>query len=102
MKLLPFLILPALLLTGSALAASASEQENFALLLSQLNLMNATLKRAEQQTSFSPASRFFFDYPQAYADIRLMREGIERYLTPSRAQPEVVLPLAGDYRREAP
>ena len=101
MNRLPFLVLPALLLAGPVLAAPAGEQENLALMLSQLNQLTATLQRAQAQTPLSPEARFFFDYPQAYADIRTMREGVECYLTPSRAQPQTVLPLAGDYRREA-
>lgn len=101
MNHLPCLLFSALMLARPALAASAGEQENLTLLLSQLSQMNATLQRAEAQASMSPEARFFFDYPQACADLRTMREGVERYLAPSRAQPQTVLPLAGDYRREA-
>ena len=101
MKFLSCCLLSGLLLAGPAMAVPASERENLALLISQLNQLNATLKRAEQQASLSPHARFFFDYRQASSDIHVMRTGVERYLTPSRAQPRMVLPLAGDYRRES-
>ena len=101
MKFLSCCLLSGLLLSAPVMAVPASERENFALLISQLNQLNATLERAEQQASLSPRSRFFFDYHQARADIHAMHTGVEQYLTPSRAQPRTVLPLAGDYRRES-
>lgn len=82
------------------MAVPPTEQENLSLLLNQLNQFESTLQRAEKQASVAPGSRFFFDYPQAYADIQVIRTGIEQHLTPSRAQPQPVLPLAGQYRRE--
>ena len=100
MKSFPFLFLPALALAGPVMATPATEQENLTLALSQLNQLTATLQRAEQQASLSPQNRFFFDYAQANSDIYTMHQGVERYLTPSRAQPQSVLPLAGDYRQE--
>ena len=100
MKIPSFLVLSGLLLTGSISVAHAAEQDNLALLLSQLRLLDATLQRAEKQAIVATDLRFYFDYPQAHADIQAMRNGIEHYLTPSRAQPRQVLPLAGTYRQE--
>lgn len=100
MNISPYLLLPGLLLTAPAMAIPATEQENLALLLSQFDQLNATLQRAQRQSSFTPATRFFFDYPQAYADMRAMRTGVEHYLTPSRSQPRTVLPLMGRYRQD--
>ncbi|ECI6680427.1 TPA: conjugal transfer protein [Salmonella enterica] len=96
--LLPFFA--GLALTASVRAAPTSEQVSLALLLNQLNQMESTLNRAQAQASVTPDERFFFDYPQALADIRTVRAGIEHYLTPSRAQPRTVLPLSGQYRAE--
>ncbi|EBX8629390.1 conjugal transfer protein [Salmonella enterica subsp. enterica] len=95
---LPFVI--GLALTASVHATPTSEQASLALLLNQLNQMESTLNRAQAQASVTPDERFFFDYPQALADIRTVRAGIEHYLTPSRAQPHTVLPLSGQYRAE--
>lgn len=100
MKYLSSLCLSGFLLAGHATATPTTEQENLSLLLAQLNQFESTLQRAEKQASIMPAPRFFFDYPQAYADIRAIRSGVGQYLTPSRAQPQPVLPLAGQYRRE--
>lgn len=101
MKIPLFFLLPGVLLAGPAMATPATEQENLALLLGQLSQMDATLQRAEKQASVAPDTRFFFDYRQARADIRAMRTGVEHYLTPVRAQPRTVVPLAGQYRQEA-
>ncbi|ECE6019156.1 hypothetical protein DL121_13060 [Salmonella enterica subsp. enterica] len=100
-KLIPYLYLSGIVLAGNALAAPASESATLSLLLTQLDMLDATLKRAESQSSVAPGERFFFDYSQAHADIRAVRAGVEQYLTPSRAQPQPVLPLAGQYRRES-
>ncbi|HAV1239806.1 TPA: hypothetical protein JGU28_004600 [Salmonella enterica] len=88
------------LLTPAVQAAPASEEANLSLLLAQLNTLESTLKRAEAQASVAPDTRFFFDYPQAYADIRAMREGIGLYLMPSRAQPRIVATFPARYRTE--
>ncbi|ECD9611727.1 conjugal transfer protein [Salmonella enterica subsp. salamae] len=96
--LLPFLV--GLALTAPVHAAPTSEQASLTLLISQLNQLESTLHRAQAQASVTPDERFFFDYPQALADIRTVRAGIEHYLTPSRAQPHTVLPLSGQYRAE--
>ncbi len=95
-----YLCLCGCLLAGHPITAPATERENLSLLLNQLNQFEFTLQRAEKQASVAPEQRFFFDYPQAYADIRAIRSGVGQYLTPSRAQPQPVLPLAGHYRRE--
>ncbi|EIZ8586830.1 conjugal transfer protein [Salmonella enterica subsp. enterica] len=100
MKLIPYLYLSAIVLVGSAQAAPSTEPATLSLLLAQFDTLESTLTRAENQASTAPDSRFFFDYPQVHADIRTIRAGIEQYLTPARAQPQPVLPLAGQYRRE--
>ncbi|EDW2262059.1 conjugal transfer protein [Salmonella enterica subsp. enterica] len=100
-KLIPYLYLSGIVLAGNALAAPASEPATLSLLLTQLDMLDATLKRAQSQSSVAPDDRFFFDYPQAHADIHAIRSGIEQYLTPSRAQPQPILPLVGQYRRES-
>ncbi|MCX8967302.1 conjugal transfer protein [Erwinia psidii] len=101
----PYLSLRLLLFTGVmfpllAHSTPSSERETLALLVNQLNQMEFTLQRAQAQASVAPDERFFFDYPQAYADIQTLRNGIEHYLTPVRAQPHAVLPLSGKYRTE--
>lgn len=89
-----------MMLSLSTQAAPTSERASLALMLNQLDQTEATLHRAQAQASVAPDERFFFDYPQAYADIQAIRTGIEHYLTPARAQPRAVLPLSGQYRQE--
>lgn len=79
---------------------AADESASLSLLLSQLAMLESTLHRAESQASVAPTGRFFFDYPQAYADIRAIRAGTEHYLAPTRAQPRAILPLTSQYRQE--
>lgn len=83
-----------------ARAAPTAERASLALLLTQLNQLEATLQRAQEQAENAPVERFIFDYPQVHADINAMRNGIAHYLTPTRAQPRTVLPLLGQYRKE--
>jgi RAQPRD family integrative conjugative element protein len=90
-----------LILTFSVHAAPTSEQASLALLLTQLDQMQSTLARAEAQADGSPSARFYFDYTQASADLRTMRTGIHRYLSPLRAQPRNVTAMSGLYRKEA-
>ncbi|MDN8600301.1 RAQPRD family integrative conjugative element protein [Citrobacter sp. S2-9] len=100
MKIHPWLYLSCLLLATTVQAAPTSEEANLSLLLTQLNILESTLKRAEAQATVAPDTRFFFDYPQIYSDIHAMREGINTYLTPSRAQPRTVETFPARYRTE--
>ena len=57
---------------------------------------------AAGQSGASEPPRYFFDYPRARADLETIRDGIDRYLTPSRAQPRTTSAVNGHYRRERP
>ncbi|WP_273822932.1 MULTISPECIES: RAQPRD family integrative conjugative element protein [Pseudomonas] len=46
-------------------------------------------------------ARFNFDYSQLSADLELIRQGIEHYLSPARAQPRAVPEPSGHYTRAA-
>ncbi|BBV00365.1 RAQPRD family integrative conjugative element protein [Providencia hangzhouensis] len=100
--------MPATLLLAAsaflAVPAQAGEKDELALTLTQLEQIQASLERARIQANQESLARFYFDYTQASKDIELIRQGITRYLDPSRAQPTVPVnvaePLRGDYRRE--
>lgn len=83
-----------------ALASASPESAQLAQTLKQLDGIQVTLERARQSASTDPRSRYYFDYPQAQQDIQTIRQGINRYLSPARAQPREVLPLSADYPRE--
>lgn len=94
------LLLAGMSLALTAHAVPASEHENLALVIKQLNQLESTLQRAQEQAMLSDTGRFYFDYPQIHADISAMREGVTHYLAPSRAQPRDVSTFSGLYRRE--
>lgn len=94
-----FLLL-ALLIGPQAYASPKSTQ--LALALKQLNSVKTSLERAQARASTDPQSRYFFDYQQAQQDITAVEQGINRYLTPARAQPRAVQPLSASYQREHP
>ncbi|WP_336844118.1 RAQPRD family integrative conjugative element protein [Providencia rettgeri] len=97
----------ALLLVAGAFVsvpAQAGEKDELALTLKQLEQVQASFERARIQANQENNARYYFDYTQASKDVELIRQGITRYLEPSRAQPSVPVnvaePLRGDYRRE--
>ncbi|EEH0272139.1 integrative conjugative element protein, RAQPRD family [Salmonella enterica] len=98
-------LIPAIVLALAVSSASASEKDELALVMRQLDQLQASLDRA-QSLSVQDAGdgRFYFDYACATGDLRAMKQGISQYLAPSRAQPR--LPegdaVSGQYRRERP
>ena len=101
MKPFSSLLLFSGLLTGQAMATPASELESLALLRSQFNQLQTTLSRAEAQARVSADSRFFFDYPRVFADLRTMRRGRGTLHFPLPCPASAGTALVGEYRREA-
>lgn len=62
-------------------SASASEKDELALVMRQLDQLQASLDRA-QSLSVQDAGegRFYFDYARATGDLRAMKQGILQYL----------------------
>ena len=84
--------------------SARSEKDELATVMRQLDQVRAALDRARTASLQATPhdGRYFFDYPRAQADIQTMQEGIDRYLTPSRAQPRNGSAVTGEYRRERP
>ena len=96
------LLIPHLVIGPSmALASSADEHTRLALVLQQLQRIDALSLEAEVSTA-SDQARYAFDYPRFARDLELLRQGITDYLHPSRAQPRDPVELSGHYRRELP
>ncbi|OQV34775.1 conjugal transfer protein [Serratia nematodiphila] len=93
-------IVISLFITKSALAAPLTEREELTLSLSQLSQIEASLHRAQQSARTGINERYYFDYPRIHGDITTLRNGIEHYLTPARAQPRDTATLVGQYREE--
>lgn len=81
-------------------ASASPESTQLALALKQLGGVKASLDRARTSANTDPQARYYFDYPQAQRDLAAVEQGIQRYLTPSRAQPRAVQPLSASYQRE--
>ncbi|MBS6740095.1 RAQPRD family integrative conjugative element protein [Phytobacter diazotrophicus] len=80
----------------------ASEKDELALVMRQLDQVQAGLDRARVIANQNQNARFYFDYQQATRDIATMKQGISTYLEPSRAQPTVPTTVTGQYRGEEP
>jgi RAQPRD family integrative conjugative element protein len=91
------------LLTLSAAAsafanADSDEQQQLTLILPQLSRLAAS----RDASVIDPSARYSFDYPpRLSADIDLMRQGVNGYLTPSRAQPRDPPELTGHYAQSS-
>lgn len=83
-------------------AASAHEQDQFSLILQQLDTIERLATRAEAANPSESIERYRFDYPRLIQDIQRMRQGVQSYLFPSRAQPRDPDDLVGDYRLDTP
>ncbi|EKN3342819.1 RAQPRD family integrative conjugative element protein [Yersinia enterocolitica] len=82
-------------------SVQASEKDELALVIKQLDQMQASLERARVVAVQDEQSRrFYFDYLRVTQDINTIRKGIEFYLEPSRAQP-TTSSVSGQYRQES-
>lgn len=79
-------------------AASAHEQDQLSLILHQLDTIDHLVTRAQIANSTQSVERYRFDYPYLTQDIQRIRQGVQDYLSPSRAQPRDPGELMGDYR----
>ncbi|MFS6933732.1 RAQPRD family integrative conjugative element protein [Klebsiella oxytoca] len=96
--LLQTLCLAASLLT--VLSVQAAEKDELALVMKQLDQVQASLDRARVvSVQDGQSGRFYFDYLRASQDVTTLRRGIEFYLEPSRAQPTAPS-FSGQYRQE--
>lgn len=88
------------LLAGPTHAAgTASEQANVDVMIRQLNAIEAVARRSAELPS-DGSSRYHLDYNRLAADIARIRQGLQDYLAPSRAQPRDAAELSGQYQRE--
>lgn len=83
-------------------AASAHEQDQLNLIQRQLDTIERLATRAEVANTAEPDDRYRFDYPRLSQDIQRIRQGVQGYLFPSRAQPRDSTELVGDYRLDTP
>jgi len=80
-------------------AGTASEAANVEVMIRQLNAIEAVARRSAELPGDGSA-RYHLDYNRLAADLARIRQGLQEYLTPSRAQPRDVTDLSGQYQRE--
>ncbi|OOF39167.1 hypothetical protein BKK47_07290 [Rodentibacter mrazii] len=83
-----------------AASVYATEQEQLAQAIKQLDAAKLSLQRAAASAKVSAKSREYFDYVAARQDISTVQEGIKQYINPSRAiprNPKAVRSLKEDY-----
>ena len=82
--------------------AYATEKEQLAQAIKQLEAAKLSLDRAIAQSKTSEKSREYFDYAAAKRDIATVQEGIKQYINPSRAiprNPKAIRSLKEDYTK---
>lgn len=97
-----FLLLSLTIVQGGSYAASAYEQEQLSLVQQQLDTIERLATRSATAITSEPDDRYRFDYPRLIQDIQRIRQGVQGYLSPSRAQPRDPIELVGDYRLDTP
>ncbi|WP_419735706.1 RAQPRD family integrative conjugative element protein [Pseudomonas sp. COR18] len=96
----PRYLAPFLVFSLSAAMAQAEPTAQERTLLSAWLRQLDTLTRQVHTRAAQPVdeqARFHFDYPRLAADLELIQQGVEHYLTPSRAQPRALPELTGHY-----
>jgi integrative conjugative element protein, RAQPRD family len=87
---------------GGTMMAQATEQEQLAQAIKQMEAAKLSLQRAASQARTSVKSREYFDYTAAQRDITTVQEGIKQYINPSRAiprNPKAIRSLTEDYTK---
>ena len=92
------LLLSLAIVDGNSYAASGHEQDQLRLVQQQLDIIERLSTRAEVASTSEPNERYRFDYPRLSQDIQRIRQGVQDYMSPSRAQPRDPAELVGDYR----
>ncbi|MNN66402.1 Plasmid protein [compost metagenome] len=95
------LLLTCLVSLGAA-AQDAPERSELGLMQGQITAIELLADRASTASVSTAETRYRFDYSRFAADLERVRQGIQKYLSPSRAQPADLIELSGDYRAEAP
>ena len=102
MKTTYFSLLVVCLVSLSAAAQDGRERSDLGLVQRQITSIERLAVRASSGSVDVAGARYRFDYPRFAADLERVRQGIQEYLSPSRAQPSDLVRLTGDYRAEAP
>lgn len=97
-----FPLLVICLATLPAVAQESRERSELELVQRQFTAIEQLADRAKSSSVDDAGARYRFDYPRFAADLERVRQGIQKYLSPSRAQPTDLVELAGHYHAEVP
>ncbi|MFK3772989.1 RAQPRD family integrative conjugative element protein [Pseudomonas sp. NPDC089406] len=100
MMLFPYFLLVTCLVAATAAAQDVRERSDLSLVQRQITAIELLADRANSSVDTAGA-RYRFDYPRLIADLDRVKQGISKYLSPSRAQPADLVELTGDYRHDA-
>ncbi|WP_346343163.1 RAQPRD family integrative conjugative element protein [Pseudomonas sp. WS 5079] len=67
-----------------------------------LDTLDTLVLRVSRDEAPESNTRYRFDYPRLTQDIQRIRQGVQDYLSPSRAQPRDSTELVGEYRLDTP
>lgn len=87
---------------GDSYAVTTQESAQLNLIQHQLDNIDHIATRAEAANAAERNGRYRFDYPRLVQDILRIHQGVQDYLSPSRAQPHDPGELVGDYRINTP
>lgn len=93
-----FALLLTCVVSLAAVAQDAPERSDLGLVQQQITSIELLAARASTASASTAEPRHRFDYPRFAADLQRVRQGIQKYLSPSRAQPADLVELSGDYR----
>ena len=82
--------------------AAGGQEQQLSLLIRQLDTLDTLVLRASRDEAPESNTRYRFDYPRLTEDIQRIRQGVQYYLSPSRAQPRDSTELVGEYRLDTP
>ncbi|WP_323159180.1 RAQPRD family integrative conjugative element protein [Pseudomonas marginalis] len=82
--------------------AAGEHEQQLSLLIRQLDTLDTLVLRTSRDEAPEANTRYRFDYPRLTQDIQRIRQGVQDYLSPSRAQPRDSTELVGEYRLDAP
>ncbi|MEW5751472.1 MULTISPECIES: RAQPRD family integrative conjugative element protein [Pseudomonas] len=82
--------------------AAGEHEQQLSLLIRQLDTLDTLVLRTSRDEAPESNTRYRFDYPRLTQDIQRIRQGVQDYLSPSRAQPRDSTELVGEYRLDTP
>lgn len=87
------------LVSGTCIASNHLEQTELADITRQLTIIEHRIN-VQASKPITERQRYYFDYKRLKQDISTIKQGINRYQNPIRAQPRDPIILTGDYQTE--